>query len=60
MPRNDLPIAVDRAYTLWVWLDGRLVDSRSLLSPADGFVTPTSTSRQRRDFGDGLRATFAH
>ena len=22
MSRNDLPVAVDRAHTLWVWLDG--------------------------------------
>jgi hypothetical protein len=26
MSRNNLPVAVDRAHTLWVWLDGRLVD----------------------------------
>jgi hypothetical protein len=31
--RHSLPIAVDRAYALWLWLDGRLVDFPATARP---------------------------
>ena len=34
--RHSIPVAVDRAYALWVWLDGRLVDFPATARPLAG------------------------
>ncbi len=34
--RRTLPIAVDRAYAIWLWLDGRLVDFPAAARPLAG------------------------
>jgi hypothetical protein len=34
--RHSIPVAIDRAYALWVWLDGRLVDFPAAARPLAG------------------------